>query len=195
MKTEFEAKFFPISKDIFRKLLKKNSGLMQQKEILMRRVIYQLEDKQSKKWLRIRDEGNKTTITIKEIINPNAIDGIREIEINTDDFHKTRHLFEFMGLTLKSYQENYRETWELNGAIITIDTWPGLESVLEIESSSAEHVKEIIKTLNLDEKDALYGAVDTLYQIKHGISPHSFDLIQNFSFDTIDSVLYQFKTT
>lgn len=193
MKTEFEAKFFPISKDIFRKLLKKNGGLLQQKEILMKRVIYQLGDKQLKKWLRVRDEGSKTTITIKEIINPNAIDGIREIEINTDDFQKTRHLFDSMGLTLKSYQENYREIWDLNGAIITIDTWPGLDTILEIESDSAEHVKGIINMLNLDEEDALYGAVDTFYQMKHGISPYKFNSIQNISFDTIDSILHQLK--
>ena len=189
MKTEFEAKFFPISKDIFRKLLKQNGAHLKQEETLMRRVIYQLADEQLKKWLRVRDEGNKTTITIKEIINPNAIDGVREIEINTDDFQKTRHLFDVMGLTLNSYQENYREVWELDGAIITIDTWPGLDPVLEIESTSAEHVKEIIKMLNLDEGDALYGAVDTLYQMKYGISSHVFNSMRHVSFETIDSML------
>ncbi|MCL5875225.1 MAG: CYTH domain-containing protein [Candidatus Dependentiae bacterium] len=193
MKTEFEAKFFPISKNIFRKLLKQNGAYLKQKETLMRRVIYQLADGQLKKWLRVRDEGNKTTITIKEIINPNAIDGVREIEINTDDFQKTRHLFDVMGLTLNSYQENYREVWELDGAIITIDTWPGLDPVLEIESTSAEHVKEIIKMLNLDENDALYGAVDTLYQMKYGISSHVFNSIQHVAFETIDSIMQNIR--
>ncbi len=190
MQTEFEAKFFPISKDDFRALLHNVGARLKQQETLMRRVIYQLADK---KWLRIRDEGIKTTITIKEIINPTTIDGVREIEITTDDFHKAKQLFDTIGLAATSYQENYRETWELHGAIITIDTWPGLDPMLEIESDSAEQVKEVIKMLGLNEKDALYGAVDTLYYMKHGISVEAFNIIKNIIFDTIEDVLNQLK--
>ncbi len=188
MKTEFEAKFFPINKDIFRKVLSNAGAKLKQKETRMRRVIYQLGDNSIRKWLRVRDEGQNTTITIKEIVNPTAIDGIREIEIKTDDFIKTCNLFESMGLQLTSYQENDRETWELDNSMITLDTWPGLDPILEIEGDSIDHVKQLIQKLHLDFKDAIFGSIDMLYKDKYGISLHDFNNIKHLSFDTAKQI-------
>lgn len=190
MKAEFEAKFFPINKNVFRKVLKDASAQLEIPELRMKRVIYELGNNQSmRKWLRVRDEGSKTTITIKEIINPQTIDGIREVEIVASDFAKSLNLFDSLGLQLMSYQENDRETWKLLGATITIDTWPGLDPILEIEGESAEHVQRVAQNLHLDFNDAQFGAIDRLYEQKYGINLQKFNKIQYLSFDNIHKTL------
>ena len=195
MKIEFEAKFFPINKAIFRKVLLSVGATLQQKELRMRRVIYELGDGSTRKWLRIRDEGQNTTMTTKEIIDPQAIDGIREIELKTDDFKKTWDFYDSLGLQFCSYQENDREIWELDDATITIDTWPGLEPILEIEGESADHVKSVVDKLHLDFEDAHFGAVDKIYYDVYQISTQDLNSIKNLSFDTIQQALHLLRKT
>lgn len=193
MNTEFEAKFFPINKGIFRKVLAGAGAHLEKPELRMKRTIYELGDSSKRKWLRVRDEGDVTKITIKEIIDAQAIDGIREIEIETNDFEKSLKLFDSLGLKIMSYQENDRETWRYLGATITIDTWPGLDPILEIEGDSSEHVQQVVRSLHLDFNDAQFGAIDRLYEQKHGISLHVFNNIKHLSFDTIEATLVGLK--
>ncbi len=190
MKIEFEVKFTPINKAIFRKVLLSAGATLQQKELRMRRIIYELGNDSIRKWLRIRDEGAYTTMTIKEIINPHAIDGIREIELKTNDFKKACDFYESLGLNFTSYQENDREIWHLDNSTITIDTWPGLEPILEIEGESIDHVKMIIEKLHLDYQDALFGAIDLIYYNKYGISIQELNSIKHLSFDSFQEALH-----
>lgn len=63
------------------------------------------------------------------------------------------------------------EGWLYDGVEITIDTWPGLEPFVEIEGPSEEAVRKVSSELGLDYAQALFGAVDVVYEKKLGIPP------------------------
>jgi hypothetical protein len=79
-----------------------------------------------------------------------------------DSFENGCLLLEVLGCVEKSYQENKREKWSLLGVDITIDKWPYLPVVVEIESTNKESVGEIVRNLSLDMNEAMFGATDEL---------------------------------
>lgn len=190
MKIEFEAKFYPIIKDLVRQKLQGVGAILDQQEFRMRRITYDLG---KSKWLRIRDERSKTSITIKEIINEHSIEGVKECEILANDFQKSCDLFENLGFKPTSYQENDREIWHLDNGMITIDTWPGLEPILEIEGESSAHVITLAKKLNLDFNEALFGTVNQMYSKKYNISQTYFNNIPYLSFENVDQIFKRSK--
>lgn len=46
------------------------------------------------KWIRLRTDGEKSTLTIKHIIQPDAIDGVQEWEVEVSDFQQTHFILE-----------------------------------------------------------------------------------------------------
>jgi adenylate cyclase class IV len=46
------------------------------------------------KWIRLRTNGEKATLCIKEIWDENKIDGVKELEIEVDNFEKTNQILE-----------------------------------------------------------------------------------------------------
>ncbi len=64
------------------------------------------------------------------------------------------------------------EGWLYDGVEITIDTWPGLEPFVEIEGPSEKAVCKVSSELGLDYAQALFGAVDVVYEKKLGIPPN-----------------------
>ena len=65
---------------------------------------------QKEKWIRLRTDGKHTTLTCKHILDPLAIDGVREWEFAVSDFDMANEFLEQIGYTAKSYQENTRES-------------------------------------------------------------------------------------
>ncbi len=98
------------------------------------------------------------------------IDGMREIEVTVDDFNLAFELLTYLGCKYKAYQETRRELWELNGVEVTIDEWPYLEPFVEVEGHSEGEVKEVSNTLGFEWETAHFGAVDTLYSEKYGVT-------------------------
>jgi len=113
--------------------------------------------------VRVRDEGNKVTATYKQHADL-SFGGAREIEVVVDDFEMAVKLFEATGLVSKSYQETKREVWSLSDATITIDIWPWLEPLVEIEAKTQESVKAAAAALEFDWKDAVFGGIMVAYQ-------------------------------
>lgn len=182
MNIEFEAKFYPIDKDLIRTTLQQAGATLIKPEMRMRRVVYKLGALDSHQWLRIRDEGDKVTITFKEVIDE-SIEGVREIEIIASSFDDSRKLLSAIGFEPRAYQETDRETWQLNGGMITIDTWPCLEPFLEVEGDSEQHVKDLSHKLGLDYDKAYFGSVEVLYRKKYGITLEELNKIANLTFD------------
>lgn len=87
------------------------------------------------------------------------------------------------GLKLASYQENYRENWRYRDVVLSIDTWPGLQSFLEIEGSSEEAVRSAADQLGLGYTKAYFGTIDKLYEQELGISAKIFNTIPRLTFD------------
>jgi len=176
MNTEYEAKFTNINKARIRLQLKKVGAKLLRPEFFQKRVAFHLPKKTVKKgYLRVRDEGNKITISLK-YINGGKIDDQKETQLVVDNFENAVSFLNSIGCESKAYQETKRELWSLDGVDITIDEWPFLEPFIEIEGKSEESVKQVCKKLDLDYKKAVFGAVDTLYNQKYGISK---DIINN----------------
>ncbi len=162
MQTEFEATFSGIDKDIMRVKLKEVGAVMAYPEFLMKRVVFVPPHGNGQQWLRVRQEADKATMSLKEITGAGITDQ-KEIELIIDDYKKGIDFLIGIGLEQKSYQETKRELWKISGVDITLDTWPGLKPIVEIEGENEEIVKEVSELLGFDYSEAIFGAIDKVY--------------------------------
>ncbi len=85
-----------------------------------------------------------------------------------EDFDTTNELLGRIGFAPKSYQENRRASFELDGARLELDSWPLIPPYLEIEGDSREHVVEVGNLLGVGE-DRLTGENTTKVYARYGI--------------------------
>ena len=138
-------------------------------EFLQRRLVYDFNPVDPNKWIRLRTNGTKTTLTIKEIVDKTKIDGTKELEIFVDDFDKTNEILEKLGYFSRNYQENFRTIYTLNGVEICIDTWPLIPTYAEIEGKTNEEVLVVLEMLNVGNLEVTTLDVVSIYQEKYGI--------------------------
>lgn len=184
MNIEYEATFININKDEMRKRLKKAGALLVRSEYLQKRIPFHLpkEKRSDDKWLRVRDEGDKITLSLK-IIDGNKIEDQKELCLKVDSFDNAVELLKLIGCEPKSYQETKRELWKLDGVEITIDEWPFLEPFVEVEGKSGEEVKKVSEKIGFNYNEALFCGVGKLYQLKYGINPDDINLLKELVFD------------
>lgn len=169
MKSEIEAKFLDIDHDEIRKKLKDLGARLEKPQRTMRRVTIDNPHMKTKDaFVRIRDEGDKVTITYKQF-DQLSVDGAKEIEITVSHFEESIALFAAAGLKHGSYQESKRETWQLGNAEIVLDVWPWLKPYIEIEGPDIETVKTTAKSLGFKWEKAVFGDVMAAYRIQY---PH-----------------------
>lgn len=171
MQVEYEATFENINKDDIRRNLKAIGAELVRPEFMQRRVVFNFPKGYGIKggWLRVRDEGDKNTMSLK-VVDGEGIERQKEIEIIVNDFASAAELLENIGCEKKAYQESYRELWKLDEVDITIDEWPFLEPFVEVEGESEEAVKEVSKILGFDFSSALFDSVDAQYSKKYSIT-------------------------
>lgn len=102
---------------------------------LMRRHVYDIVPGDMSKWIRLRDTGTETTLCVKEI-RGGAIDGTLEVETGVGDFAATAELLSLLGFKPRSYQENRRTSFLLDGVRLELDEWPLIPPYLEIEGDT-----------------------------------------------------------
>ena len=150
MPTEHETKVLEIDvKEIEGKL--KKLGAKKKSDTLMKRWVFDLEA--GKKWIRLRDNGNNITLAYKHK-KGSGISETEEIEVVVDDFDKTFEILSKMNFNEKYYRESRRKIYVLKGMEFCIDEWPKIPPMLEIEAGSEKKVKEGLKMLGLEGKDA-----------------------------------------
>lgn len=149
MQIEFEVKVLDINVDEIRQKLEK-LGAVKSFEGLMRRYIFDVVPATEKKWIRLRDDGKKVTLTVKVIEDENKIEGTKEIEVVVGDFDKTKLLLEKLGFIAKAYQENKRIHYGLGDACVEIDFWPKIPPYVEIEGKSKKAVEDAVALLGFD---------------------------------------------
>lgn len=176
MQTEIEVKFVQIDIDDLRSRLKScGAELVQPMRLMRRSLIEQPEHRAVNCFLRIRDEGGRTTLTLKKRKSRDLgqidIDNVAEIETEVGDFDKTIEIFAEAGWPPITYQESRRETWSLGGAEVVIDEWPWLKPNIEIEASTEEVVRGVASKLGFDWSDAFFGDIDHVYQLEYDFSP------------------------
>jgi adenylate cyclase, class 2 len=171
MNIEYEATFTNVDKDKMRQRLKKAGAELVQPEFLQKRVTFNLPEKyhDEHSWLRVREEGDKITMSMKKVIGDKIADQ-KEICLKINDFKAGVEMLNQIGCRQKAYQENYRERWMLDGVEVTIDEWPFLDPFVEVEGASEAAVKAVSEKLSFDYSQALFCSITTLYANKYGLS-------------------------
>ena len=162
MHTEYEVRVLEIDVESVKKQLKE-IGATFEWDLLQRRYVYDFIPKVDGKWIRLRTNGEKTTLTIKNVVT-SKIDGTQELEIVVDDFDKTNQILNELGYQPKGYQENRRIQYRLDDVEIDIDYWPKIPTYLEIEGPSEEKVYEVLEKLGFIKSRATTRDVEGVYQ-------------------------------
>lgn len=167
MKDEIEVKFVNTDHDAIRSKLESIGAVLEQPMRLMKRVTIDSNDMRSKNaFLRVRDQGDKVTLTYKQF-DELSLSGAKEIEITVNSFEETIKLLSAAGLPHGSFQETKRETWRLGSTEIVLDVWPWLDPYIEIEGVSEQDVKSVAALLNLDWSKAVFGDVMEAYRAQY----------------------------
>lgn len=169
MKTEYEAKFLDVTIDDIRQKLEQLGAILEKPMRLMRRVTIDNDYLKSKDaFVRVRDEGDRVTITYKQF-DSYSVDGAKEHEIIVNDFAEATALLSAAGLEYTSFQESKRETWQHGDVEIVIDEWPWLKPYIEVEATNEALVKEFSEKLGFNWSDAVFGDVMAAYRAEY---PH-----------------------
>ncbi len=179
---EVEIKFLDINPDALEQKLislgARKVGDFHYRRIVMDHPDFRL-DKQAA-WVRLRDEGNQTTLTFKQRLGTGDMrdrltgdDGMYESEIVVNDFNTTREILLKIGLIEKMYQENKRTRYLLNGVEFDIDRWPLLKPYLEIEGKNWDDVHEAARLLGLKPEDGKKFSTNQVYRL-NGLDDRNF---------------------
>lgn len=176
MSIEFEVRKLEIS---FDKMISKLetlgatcTGIYHQK-----RYVYDFTPVQKGKWIRLRSNGIVSTLTIKEIKSL-QIDGTKELEIVVSDFENTNKILMKLGYFPRTFQENFRIEYTLDGVNFDLDKWPMIPPYLEIEGKSEEDVLKATELIGLKINDTTTQDVDTIYSKVYGINLDSIKILK-----------------
>jgi len=152
MPIEYEYSFRDYNKkDIITKIKKLNGKKFG--HFIFRVIVFQHPNKENMSYIRLRDEGHKITMTVKQKTKTQFLD---EYEIEIDDFETGEKMLYLLGCTKKYYYEKMREIWRIdnNNIEIVFDTSPGLPETMEIEClKSKKDLDSIVDKLEL--KDSI----------------------------------------
>jgi adenylate cyclase class 2 len=172
MKIEYEATFPSVEKEDARKRLKSAGAQLIRPEFLQKRIVLGLPPGHEVKggFVRVRDEGDKITLTFK-IVGGEKITDQKETLVIVNDFDETVELLKAIGCVPQTYEESKRELWSLDDVEITIDDWPFLGSFIEVEGKSEDEVKQVSINLGFKWEDARFCTAGTLYVEKYSLGP------------------------
>lgn len=145
MNTEYETRILEVdTKKVIDKLKALNAKFIGNYNYT--RYVYDTKPISENKWIRLRSDGNKTTLTFKEF-KSQTVDGTNELEIEVSDLEKTKEFLKILGYTPRSIQENKRTRYVLNGVEIDIDSWPYIPTFIEVEGKNETEVNKVINLL------------------------------------------------
>lgn len=169
METEIECRILEIDPEqIQQKLLEIGAEKIAERK--MKRYVYDIDSNNKHSWIRLRDNGEKTTLTIKEI-HTDEIDGTKEIEVDVGDFEKTNTILNKLKYEHKAYQENKRISFKFKNVEIEIDFWPKIPPYVEFEAPSIEEIEEVVNLLGFNMSNTTCLNNLKIYE-KYGISLH-----------------------
>lgn len=162
MKTEVEARILDINvSELIERLEKVGAKFVNNYN--QKRYIYDFKPVQKGKWIRLRTDGEKTTLTIKEIKN-DSIQGTEELEIEVSDIESTNLILEGLGYKARNYQENKRTRYIYNDIEIDIDTWPKIPTYVEFEGVDEKELFNFVNMLGFTKDDLITYGVSKIYK-------------------------------
>lgn len=172
MENEYEITVLDIDiKEIEKKLIE--IGAVKEGEYFQKRKLYNFHEEYRGRFIRLRTNGTKTTLTIKDKSAKKEIGNVKELEIEVSDFEKTNQIMNMLGYEHSMYQENKRTIYRLGNVEFDIDTWPMIPTYLEIEGKSKEQVEEMIEKLGVDKKKLSLNKVSEIYK-KYELDIHEY---------------------
>lgn len=168
MKIENEITVLKINKEKFIKKLTELGAQENGPELKQIRCVYDFNPVNRNKWIRLRTNGRKTTLTIKEL-SGNSKMNAKELEIEVSDFEETNRILKELGYEYRNIQENYRHIFLLDGAEISIDTWPHIDPYAEIEADNKEIIKNVLNKLEIPNTQITELDVTSIYKEIYGI--------------------------
>jgi len=131
------------------------------------RVVVFIDQNNSEKYIRIRDEGHRVTMTVKN----NLTDKFPiENEVIIHDFDEGINIMLQLNCRKKYYYEKYREIWNYKKSEIIFDTNPGIPELMEVESGTKKELDILCKKLDLNIKNYQGFSNNTRYNDLFGIS-------------------------
>ncbi|MEU0134858.1 class IV adenylate cyclase [Streptomyces sp. NPDC006296] len=168
MKHEYEATFLAVDVTGLQNQLTALGATQAFPRTLLTRRIFESDALEGGAWVRLRDEGTRSTLTLKQVTDPTTINGTTEIETEVTDLHAMAEILRSLGMREVRYQENYREEWRLGEVAFDFDTWPDLPTFVEIEGPDEASVRQAAALLDLDYSEARFGSVDEIYKSESG---------------------------
>ena len=196
VKAEIEVKFF-IEKKVLEDRLQLLGAKLATPRRLMRRQVFafpvSLRKANMEQIGRVRDEGDKITMTLKESTIPRTMSSVQELEIIVSDYNAAVKILTMSGYEPMTYQENYRTTWAFEGCSIEIDEYPGLRSYAEIEAPSTDELKRVAGLLSIDEKEFMCMSVYDLYAKELGLDAKKVRRLPSLTFENFEQVKADLK--
>lgn len=168
MQTEIEAKWVEVDHDELRQKLEGLGAKMVYPEVLMKRVVFDSFGNKSGEWARVRAENDKVTMSYKRVVDE-SVTGMSEVTLEIDSFEKGIAFLTEVGLERKAFQETKRELWVMGDTEITLDAWPWLPKMVEIEAKSEEELAAVAEKLGLNMTEAMYASADYVYARYYGV--------------------------
>ena len=136
------------------------------------------------KWIRLIQTGDKTTLTVKHILeNPQISDGIlqyglssvEETELAVESIEKGKEFLQSLGFYYRNYQEKKRVSYVYKpmSLEIEIDSWPLIPPYLEIEGKSEKEIYDFVKMLGYSEDDVKIANTCAVYKM-YGKNIHDY---------------------
>lgn len=191
MNKEIEAKFTSIDKDTCRATLRDAGFVCERPEFLMRRYTFMFPE--ADKWARVRDEGDKVTMTYKCVHDYSDIEGTEEIDFTISNFEQAVKFMQALGFNHWAYQESKREIWRKADVEVTLNEWPALPPFVEVEGASVESVKECSAMLGFDYAKAVFGGVGKLYGLQTNISASDINHVRELTFAKANNLVVERK--
>ena len=172
MKNEIECRLLEVDVKKFIKKIK-DCGATFIGDWIQVRNVYDFNPVKENSWIRLRTNGVKTELTIKEICSA-EIDGTKECEIVVSDFNTTDELLNKLGYHARNKQENRRIRYMLDDVEIDIDFWPLIPVYVEFEGQSEQAIKALCQKLNIDFNQLTTLDVNNIYKHHYGIDFNKF---------------------
>ncbi len=155
-------------------LARKDARFMGRK--LMKRWIFVLQrEKGADRFLRLRTDGTAATLAYK-YRSGEGLANTEELETPIGNFGEAAKIFSRL-VGESYYQENYRSTYSYGDAEITIDEWPKIPPVMEIEAKSEQEVRRVIGEFGIRGRELGNISWEKVYAI-HGLDLSSFKVLK-----------------
>lgn len=188
MALEIEAKILSVDTAACREKLKACGYVCTQPHFKMRRYTFMLTEMpglvdQGNKWARVRDEGDRVTMTFKHVFDTSTAEGTTEVEFTVSDFDKAADFMRSLGYHNAAYQENYRENWVKGDVEVSFSEWPGIPAFAEVEGPTEAQVKAACDELGFDFNAAVFGGVGAVYGIQSDVSAADISKVKVLTFE------------